>query len=235
MAKRRKKEEAEEDYDYEFPEFDRKEYMLDEIRKGKCVYISVAIAPIFSVFALYVFRYSGHQAVLGFLVGLAGLGVLKTLFQIAGIEIDELGLKEWAMSAGMYFFTFLAIWVVLMNPPFSDFAPPELEDVVIEFEEDGEIIAHEYVQENISEENKEYNVTIIATITDNTEVDHESVQIYLDGDWYYMEHEPDTHEYRFDLGEIEVGEGHTDIAFRMEDIHGNEAEVSERLDVRLNF
>ncbi|MFO7793068.1 MAG: hypothetical protein R6W73_08870 [Candidatus Saliniplasma sp.] len=234
MAKRRKKDEEEDGYEYEFPEFDRKEYMLDEIRKGKCVYISVALAPIFSIIALFVFNYSGHEALLGFLVGLTGIAILKTLFQMVGIEVSELGKKEWAMSVAMYLFTFLAVWVILMNPPFSDFAAPTLDEMDLEFEEDNEIIAHEYVQENITEGAKEYNMTITATISDNVEVDHDSVRVYIDNTPYNMTREADTYQYHRSFDNTEVRDGSMALTFKMEDVNGNEATVTENVDFILD-
>ncbi|MFW6304158.1 MAG: hypothetical protein ACOC1V_00085 [Candidatus Saliniplasma sp.] len=225
MAKRKKRDkEEDEEFEYEFPEFDRKEYMLDELRKGKCVYISVALAPVFSIIAHYIFMYSGHQALLGFLVGLTGIGLLKTLFQIAGIDISELGKKEWALSVAMYLFTFLAVWVILMNPPFSDFAAPTLNEVELEFEDDGEILEHDNVTAG-----EEYNVTIIATISDNVEVDHDSVQVYIDGDWHDMEWETDTHNYSSTFESTRVDDRSMSVRFYMQDVNGNEKDVSHSL------
>ncbi|MGM0405621.1 MAG: hypothetical protein ACQEQM_05720 [Thermoplasmatota archaeon] len=225
MAKRKKRDkEEEDDYEYEFPEFDRKEYMLDELRKGKCVYISVALAPLFSILAHYVFIYSGHQAILGFLIGLTGLGLLKTLFQIAGVELEELGKKEWALSGAMYLFTFLAVWVILMNPPFSDFTAPTSNEIELEFEQDGEIVAHDNVTSG-----EEYDVTVIATITDNTEVDHDNIRIFIDGDWYEMEWQTDTHEYHVTFENTVVEDRSMSVRISMRDINDNESEVSHSL------
>ena len=228
MAKRRKKEKEEESEEYEFPEFDKKEYMLNELRKGKCVYISVALAPVFSIAALYVFIYSGHEALLGFLIGLTGIGLLKTLFQTAGIEISELGKKEWAMSVAMYLFTFLAVWIILMNPPFSDFADPTLNDIEMEFERDGEIVEHEYVRDN-DNITETYNVTIIATITDNVEVDHDSIRIYIDNEEYIMEWQTDTHEYHLTFNNITVEDISMAVSIYMRDVNDNENEVTRNL------
>ncbi len=213
MAKRRKKEEEEEEEAFELPEFDREEYMRKEITKGKSILISVAVAPLFSILALQVFKLVGDWTV-GFMVGLVGIALLSNIMKIFDIDKDKLEIKEWAMNAGMFIFTFVAIWIVLMNPPFNDFSDPHLNELDWQAYDDGEKID----KANITN-GERYNITIKAKVTDNVEV--KSVQIKFRGSQWENMTKNNSHIYTSSYQDIRANDSPYTVSVKMEDTNGH--------------
>jgi hypothetical protein len=111
---------------FKFPEFDEKEYLREEIRDAKAVIASTLLAlPIAAAAALL--TASVHPTA-GILLGLAGFGGIYYLFKLMFKDISVFKPKHWLMNIGGYFFTFLAVWILLINPPFMDLAGPVIED-----------------------------------------------------------------------------------------------------------
>ena len=228
MAKRKKREEEdeEEEFDFEMPEFDRIEYMKDEIRKGKSILISVAIAPIFSFVALQLFILIGDWT-LAMLGGLSGLVLIPPLLRTLGVNTDELGKKEWGTDIVMFFFTFLAIWVILMNPPVNDFAHPTVNDMDIMVQEGDKWV--KLKEANITN-GEEYNITIDAKITDNVDVKDNSVQVRIippsSSEWGDMTKE-DSNRYTAEFNGITAQDQSYKVNFKVEDVNGNSATLSK--------
>ncbi|MFP4051742.1 MAG: hypothetical protein ACLFVB_08400 [Thermoplasmata archaeon] len=233
MAKRKKREEEEEEeYDFDMPEFDKVEYMKNEIRKGKSILASVAIAPIFSFVALQLFILIGDWT-LAMIGGLTGLVVIPPLLRTIGVDTGELGKKEWATDVVMYFFTFLAIWVILMNPPVNDFAHPTVNDIDVEVQdlESGELV--ELDEANITN-GEEYNITIRAKITDNVDVKDSSVKARIippsGSEWKEMEKDED-HHYTIEFNDVTATNQNYKINFEVEDVNGNSATLSKTFEI----
>lgn len=178
MAKRKKREEEEEEEEaFEFPEFDEEEYMKKQISKGKAAIITVAIAPLFSLASMEVFKFTLDWT-FGFIVGIFGLIMLIPILGFIGIDTDKLGKKGYAMNWGMYFFTWLAVWIILINPPVNDFAEPTVNDFEVHVLMDGQWKPLEDVELNNTEE---YDINVTAVVTDNVGIKHESISIELQG------------------------------------------------------
>ncbi|MFO8109841.1 MAG: hypothetical protein R6U17_04890 [Thermoplasmata archaeon] len=219
MAKRRrKKEEEEEDIDFEFPEFDRVEYMKKEINKGKTILVSIGLAPVFSFLSLQVFELTGETS-MGFMVGIFGMLLTLKVFEFLPIDLSGFGKKEWAMNGAMYFFTWLGIWILLMNPPFGDFSDPVLNSFEIHVETDGNWTA---IEEANLTHGGEYNIRAVAKVTDNVAVDEENVTIRVIE--LNKEEQMDTigdHEYEVVFNETVVEHRQWEIVMSMKDVNGN--------------
>lgn len=233
MAKRKKREEEEEEeYAFDVPEFDKVEYMKDEIRKGKSILISVAIAPIFSFVALQLFLLIGDWT-LAMIGGLTGLVLIPPVLRTLNVDTDQLGKKEWATDAVMYFFTFLAIWVILMNPPVSDFAHPTVNDMDVEVQdlESGEWV--ELDEANITN-GEDYNITIRAKITDNVNVKDSSLKARIippsSSEWKEMEKDGDHHN-TVQFNDVTATNQNYKINFEVEDVNGNSATLSKTFEI----
>ncbi len=125
MAKKRKtKEEKKDEIDFEFPEFDEKEFMRNEIQNTKAIFLAFGYALLILVPTYFAGRYV--SIAVAFLIGLLGIGGLKFIFDAIDLDLEQFGKKEWAGSIAVYFFTWLAFWILVSNPPFSDFAAPEI-------------------------------------------------------------------------------------------------------------
>jgi hypothetical protein len=100
-----------------------------------------------------------------------------------GVDTSGFLKKTWIGNLGTYFFTFLAVWVLLLNVPFSDHAEPTVEKVIVWVDNgitvwgvEPEIRSGVYVWDYLDAENgsiaaisKASNVTlnITAKVTDN--------------------------------------------------------------------
>ncbi len=221
MAKRRKKnKEEEEDYDFEFPEFDRIEYMKHEINKGKSVLVSIALAPLFSLASLEVFKLTGDWSI-GFLTGIFGMLITLKIFEYLPLDISKFGKKEWAMNGAMYFLTWLGIWILLMNPPFGDFTDPVLNQVDFYVEIDGE---WEAIDEANVTAQRDYKIMLEAKITDNDAVDEGSVTIEYEGDTIPMDPVGD-HRFSVVFENVTADASTKMFTIRMEDVNGNSNSV----------
>jgi hypothetical protein len=127
MAKKKKKEDEEEAPAFKFPEFDEKEYLRDEMRDAKAVIAATLLGIPMAVGAAALTGFVHPTA--GIVLGLAGFVVMFYLFRFLLKDISGFKIKHWLMCAGGYFFTFLAAWVIFINPPFMDLAGPVIEDV----------------------------------------------------------------------------------------------------------
>lgn len=145
MAKRKKKEEEEEP-DFEMPDFDREEYMRNEIKKGKTTLVAVGLAPVFSVVSFFAFS-ATEEWTIGLFAGLLGIVFLKPIYDYLDLDMDSVDTKGWIKNFGVYALTLLAVWIVLMNPPFGDFADPRVNELNVEIRE-GEVFEMEDIQED---------------------------------------------------------------------------------------
>jgi hypothetical protein len=69
------------------------------------------------------------NGITGLAVLVAGFGTMKILFSTMKIDLSKFTKKTWLGHSAWFFFTFLAIWILLINPPFTDFAAPEVKNV----------------------------------------------------------------------------------------------------------
>ncbi len=215
MAKRRKKEEEEEP-DFEMPDFDREEYMKKEIEKGKTTLVAVGLAPIFSILSFYVFSLTEEWTV-GLFAGLLGIAFLKPIYNVLKLEVEDLETKGWAKNFGVYFLTLLAVWVLLMNPPFSDFADPRLNELNVEIRDGGELVDVDNITYG-----EVYNVTFRAKITSNTEIKEDSIKITVGGgNSTKMRKDPDKEHYYLKTYKMAARDTPYTVEIEMEDVNGN--------------
>jgi len=132
MAKKRKKTKPQEEEKYEFvpPEFDEKQFLIDEMKATKRTVLVVGYGILFGVIAGMV-TLTTNLAYLGLIVLLLGFATLKYFLGGVRIDISKLTRRNWIESGFWFFLTFLAIWVLVVNPPFMDIAPPDIMHVKI--------------------------------------------------------------------------------------------------------
>ena len=150
------------------PEFDEKKFKETEKRKAKTSIISFSFGIIIATISRFLWVHLSKSIRLGliFLFAIACIGFLAKILQYLKIDIKSFGKKEWLGSIAFYFFTWLAFFILLINPPFYDASPPQIE-----------AIAMPTIQE-INE-----NISIFAKITDNVGI--KKVKINLSG-WHEM-------------------------------------------------
>jgi hypothetical protein len=124
MAKKRRKEEVEaEKYEWKPPDFDEKSFLKTDIKGTKVLMVAVLLGLVLGVVA---YALTGVTVALGVIVLLAGAILLKKLLPIFRVDIEGVKNTTIAGNALMLFFLGLMIWIVLLNPPFSDHYPPQI-------------------------------------------------------------------------------------------------------------
>lgn len=131
MARRKRKEE---EGDWAAPEFDEVAYMRKEIEGGRAALATVGWAIIGAVVSFLL--YSVHPG-LAFFAGIAvGFGMYLVL-PLTGINIEPFKRRDWFSHGSVYFFSWLAFWILLLNPPFGDFTNPTIQAISVSPYHDG--------------------------------------------------------------------------------------------------
>ena len=125
MARRKRKDEAP---DWTAPDFDEVGYMRTEIRAARAAVATIAWAVVGAVVSFLL--YSIHPALAFFAGILVGFGLYFFLPMI-GISIDAFKRRDWTGHGITYFFSWLAFWILLLNPPFGDFTNPTIQAVSV--------------------------------------------------------------------------------------------------------
>lgn len=119
-----------EDYEFIPPDFDEDAFIHREIVSFRTTLILfvwgiVAAAVSWAAFAAL------HGAAVGWLLGLAICAVcgysLRWLYPKLGADIAHFGKRDWLGTAFLFFFTWLAFFILAINPPISDFAAPRVD------------------------------------------------------------------------------------------------------------
>ncbi|MEM0342969.1 MAG: hypothetical protein QXJ32_01260 [Thermoplasmata archaeon] len=131
MAKKRKKEKKEEEYEFTPPDFDEKEFLMKELKDTKVALATVGFAILAGAIAGVISMVSRALVGAAFLVAIAGIFSLRYYYKLLKIDITAFTKKNWVGNVATYFFTFLAIWVLLLNAPFSDLADPSIDSIEI--------------------------------------------------------------------------------------------------------
>ncbi len=125
MARRKRKEE---EPDWVAPEFDEIGYMRREIQGARAAVATILWAVVGAVVAALLFFVSPPLA---FFAGIAvGFG-LYFILPLLGIKTDAFQRKDWAGHGITYFFSWLAVWIILLNQPFGDFTDPTIQGITV--------------------------------------------------------------------------------------------------------
>ena len=222
MAKKRKKgKEEEEEYEFRPPEFDEKEFIQKEIRDSKAVIITVIYAIGFSVLAGVISSLNHDLIGLSFIVVVVGILTLKPIYDLLGIDTKSFQKRNWAANIATFFFTFLAIWILLMNTPFADFSNPVVSKVIVwtgddaglEYTFNEETSTYSWVQVNsthpatiVAGSNQTVNIT--AKVADNGKLNSVQIKVQASGSYVDM-----TRTSVDDRYEMKVVAAHMDAVF----------------------
>lgn len=135
MAKRRKEEgEQQEQVDFQIPKFDEQAFMKRERRNIKTLFISFLFGLLLAVicFGFWVLLVGSFlQWELILLVGVVNMVWLRYIFIRLNIDLSDFGRRGWLFSYATYFFTWLLLLVILVNPPFYDSEAPHVDLAVL--------------------------------------------------------------------------------------------------------
>jgi hypothetical protein len=165
MAKKRKEKDEEEEKPFKLPKFDEKAFLKREKRNIKTTIISFLFGILMAFICFGFWVLMGDNALrweLVLLVGVINAAFLRYIFIRLKIDLTDFARKNWFGSYAVYFFTWLIIFIVIVNPPFYDDESPLIDMVELPgMQEPGG------------------NVMILAKITDNAGIEKKDIEFEL--------------------------------------------------------
>ncbi len=166
MAKRRKEKDEEEDKPFKIPKFDIEAFLKRERRNIKSTFISFLFGAFMALICFGFWALIGNNPFrweLILLVGVVNAVFLKHIFLRVKLDLTDFGRKNWFGSYAIYFFSWLVILIILVNPPVYDDEPPRIDLVILpDMQEAGG------------------DVMILAKITDNSGIEKEGIALSID-------------------------------------------------------
>ncbi len=125
MAKKKRKDEGE----WEPPEFDEVEYMKTEMHAARAAIVAVlwAVPSALVSWGLTL----GGIAIVAFFAGLGMLFLLKWVYPLVKVNTTQWKRRDWMGHGVTFFFSWLAFWILLLNPPFADLTNPSIASVAV--------------------------------------------------------------------------------------------------------
>jgi hypothetical protein len=121
---------GEENYEFIPPDFDEDAFIHRELVSFRTTLILFLWAIVAAAVSWGAFAALGGVKT-GWLLGLVIAAVfflgLKRIFAALKVDIKHFGKKEWLGTGALYFFTWLSFFIIAVNPPVSDFAPPRVD------------------------------------------------------------------------------------------------------------
>jgi len=241
MAKKRKKDKKQdEEYEFRPPDFNEREFLQKELRDSRAAIVAVGIAVLFGVIAGIVTALNTSLVLVAFIIGIAGLASLKYIYNLLGFDTSGFTKKNWAGTAVTYFFTFLAIWVLLINTPFADLTDPGIDDVTIWVSDGATLSGIEYTKtesdtwawtaktEGVNPDQlihtwNSHTINITANIADGGGIAVAEIALNSSTSEYYPMVKKSSGWYEFQFtGDWLAGKSRLEIFIHAEDKHGNE-------------
>lgn len=166
MAKRRKEKDEEEDKPFKIPKFDEEAFLKKERRNIKSSFLSFLFGGLMALICFGFWALMGKETGLRWplvlLVVIANAIFLRQIFMRLNVDLTDFGKRNWFGSYAIYFFTWLIVFIVLVNPPFYDDEVPRVETAILPvFQELGG------------------DVLFVAKITDNVGIDKNSLLVEI--------------------------------------------------------
>lgn len=129
MAKRKGGDEPEESYDFIPPDFDEDGFIHKEMISFRTTSTLVVVGILTAIVSWLLFPAVGEGLGwwVGILVAAAGFAALKPLYKLLKFDISHYARREWLGTGFLLFFTWLAFFMILLNPPFSDHSAPTVD------------------------------------------------------------------------------------------------------------
>jgi hypothetical protein len=222
MAKKRKRRiDKDEKYVFKMPEFDVKEFLQDELKESKVMLFTVIYAIIIAGLSLFITIYVA--VVLAFIIGIISLITIKYAYRFANIEIPKPDWKKWVGYGAMFFFMWLAVWIMLCNPPFTDLTKPVVSDVRFQ------VLSNDvWKDEPVKNITQGSTVRIVFNVSDNYKLDISSLSIAYDD--RPIKHKQITQidgTYQCSFKIDKITEGKHEFVVSIKDAKGNKAVYTE--------
>jgi hypothetical protein len=152
-----------EEYEFQMPTFDEDEFIKEQKKKARSSFISFGFGILMGIICSTIWISLGDSNIkwpVTFLLGICSLGFLVKIFGLFKIDISAFEKKDWLGTGAFYFFTFLAFFIIVINPPFYDSSSPVIET---------------YSMPSVQETGG--NIILAAKITDNIGIKDTNVEI----------------------------------------------------------
>jgi len=179
--KKRKVEKKEEEYEWVPPEFDEKTFLEKDIKGTRALFVTVISCVLFAILA-YFLGEAIHWA-LGFVVLFVGIFLLRYIFPLSRVDTSALEAKSMIGNYALFFLLFIGLWILFMNPPFSDHSDPSIgePEIWVWVEAEGDWIKlTDANRGTLIHEN--YPVNITSMVTDNGQLSSVMIKVHLAGD-----------------------------------------------------
>jgi uncharacterized membrane-anchored protein len=117
MARKKRKDEKEEEYEWVPPEFDEKAFLQKDIIGTKALMITAMMAIIFGIVSFAVGAVINNYV--GFLAYVAGAIFLTYSYRMFKVDRTAIDKKGMVGNIALYFLLALGIWILVMNEPFT--------------------------------------------------------------------------------------------------------------------
>jgi len=122
------------------PIFDERSYLKQELRGALftvlCVVLALAMAAVAGLLT-----WATKDGRIAFILGILGFFLIRMVLKVLNIDTKDFDKMRWAGGFFSYFLTFIAIWILLINPPLVDLVPPKITERTAPEQELGAIIA----------------------------------------------------------------------------------------------
>jgi len=135
LASKRKYKDMKQDVPFELPEFDETEYLKEQVSIGKGVFVSVGWAVVMGALTFLIFFFYQDTWQIIFIPGALGLAALYLILPRFKVDLNSMNKKSWFNFVFAFSLAWLAVVIISLNPPFSDFADPILEDRTLDMQE----------------------------------------------------------------------------------------------------
>jgi len=135
VASKRKQKDMKQEAPFQLEEFDEKEYLEEQLRIGKGVFISMAWAVVVGAATFFVFNMFQDNWKYIFIPGFFGMLALYVILPKFAVDLSVIPKKSWFNFVFSFGLTWLAVVVLSLNPPFSDFSDPSLDDLTLDIQE----------------------------------------------------------------------------------------------------
>ncbi len=175
MARKKRKDEVEEPkYEFVPPDFDEKAFLEKDIKGTKSLIVATFLGILAGVLA---YALTDVSIILGFIVILACAIGLKFLIPVLRIDSEGIDKKTLAGNIAIILLLSLGIWIVMLNPPFSDQIAPEITSKTIYF--DSGTGWAKYVNDGVSPIHSGDQVNITIAVRDNDKLNNVSITVHL--------------------------------------------------------
>jgi hypothetical protein len=165
MVKKKSKKDDEQEEEFGPPPFSEKEFYRGELYTAKATIIAALWGLMIAFVSTGIFA-ATRDFSYGLAAGVVAAIALKPLLDRLNIATGDWGITKWLGTGFSYFACWLAVWVVLVNPPVMDLSAPTLKDQTPPIQELGSLIRLDIVATDNTEIT---SLTATITLPDRTD------------------------------------------------------------------